>query len=376
MAFDVAKAVANRLVLIRGPEEALRIERLRLIVQAALEGGDEADASVFTADSRPLYEWTDEASTIPFLAARRVVVVRNLRRNTEALQEANLEDTVRRLSNLPASGLLILVLDEERGKEDVPAARSDSQDEGAPTSGKRKKVATWDEVVGRAGGYPVDCTSGPAVVLEKLREFAAGAGKQLSAPAARKLAQMSDNNLGVATSELEKLISFVGATREIRESDVDRAVEDTRDYSIWALVDAVLLGRPGAALRELDTLTRRIDKVDEETLRRVFPMLARQLRLAWQARACLDEKIAVDVARERMPRLMLDAQALDKLSEMARTKAVTQARRLDLSTLTRCFEVLALADGATKGFEGASTPNEVLEHTVLELARICARDPA
>src|SRR5258708_539198 len=111
MKLDTDKAVAAPLVLISGDESALRRLALERILAAVGIQADDFDLQTFEGDSDPI-DWTAAAGTSPFLADRRVVIVRHLLRCDPDRAKGGV------LKGLPKSALLILLADDENGDED------------------------------------------------------------------------------------------------------------------------------------------------------------------------------------------------------------------------------------------------------------------
>jgi hypothetical protein len=109
LSFSAAKALASRVIMLSGEEEALRRRALTEILRLATEDGD-FDLQTFEAGDAEPGEWIASAGTSPFLSARRTVVVRHLLRRDEI-------DGIGGLKTLPESALLVLVADEESGDE-------------------------------------------------------------------------------------------------------------------------------------------------------------------------------------------------------------------------------------------------------------------
>ena len=110
MKLDVDKAVAAPLVMITGDESALRRLALDHILESIGIQSDDFDLQSYEGDSDPV-DWVASAGTSPFLADRRVVVVRHLLRcDPDRGKSVSFK-------GLPSTALLILIADDENGDD-------------------------------------------------------------------------------------------------------------------------------------------------------------------------------------------------------------------------------------------------------------------
>jgi DNA polymerase-3 subunit delta len=150
---------------------------------------------------------------------------------------------------------------------------------------------------------------------------------------------------------LERLSLFVGPEGSIDLAAVDACVTRVRSESIWALVDAVGLRDRKTALRATASLL-----ADREPPLRILAMVARQLRMVARMKSAL-----ISGASEADATRAAGAPPF-KARELAQA-----ARRLDAVSLSRAFGVLAETDLALKGSK--RPPDVVLESAILALTR-------
>jgi DNA polymerase-3 subunit delta len=79
-------------------------------------------------------------------------------------------------------------------------------------------------------------------------------GVKLDPDAARLLVELVGPEIGLLTSEVAKLATYVGDRRAIGRDDVARLVGAGRVETIWRVLDAATTGRPAEALDLLDRL--------------------------------------------------------------------------------------------------------------------------
>ena len=253
MAFDAKKVCKKPLVLLTGTEGVYRRAALEEILSAVLEGQDDEEALVFTADEKSPLEWVGSASSVPFLSDRRVVVVRNLSRVDPAKEwtekpKSKDHPFVKELRALPETALLILVLDDEAGDED-----------------KQRRLTTvgarWIEIVRSAGGEIPETEPKKGDVSAEMQRIAKERGKQMTKATAGLLSEMVGGSATIGMAELEKVLLYVGDSQTVTDRDVLEAVAPEQDYNVYQLVDAIVAGDSGTALKQVRTLVSRNSKI-------------------------------------------------------------------------------------------------------------------
>lgn len=338
-----AKAIARRTVLVVGEEELLRRRAIESLFEAAGVAKDDFDLEVFEADETGPETWIAGAGTAPFLAERRVVIVRHLlRRDPEGVREGA-------LVGLPETGLLILVADEETGE----------------TLQKRGKA--WIKLVEKAKGAVIACDPDPKKAREALRPEMERLGKTMSSSAAATLIEMTGGSLSRATEELEKLALYVGDEARIDEAAVRTVVVPSREWNVFAMIDAILSGNVSEALRNLRILVGTVSKAADAAHSSIIPQTSRGLRLAWQARVCLDAGRGPGDAPPEVRATFPQLYNLAKASPWVQTKSMDSARKTTLPALAACLGVLADTDSRLKGALPNYTALDALERMVLEM---------
>jgi DNA polymerase-3 subunit delta len=231
-AFDLMKAPGKvgetTLIAVYGDDSFLRREVFKTLIRGLL-GTDDDEMAVtrFAGDKTGLADVLDELRTLPFLVKRRVVIVDDAdpfvtahRKELEALADGR-----------PTPGSLIL------------------------------SVKTWPSNTKLAkafakSGLAVECKTPderelPAWLIQmaKNRESVA-----LRDDAARLLLELVGPEIGLLSSEVEKLAVYVGERKTIEREDVARMVGAGRVETIWRALDAATTGKGGEALEDLDRL--------------------------------------------------------------------------------------------------------------------------
>jgi DNA polymerase-3 subunit delta len=183
-----------------------------------------------------------------------------------------------------------------------------------------------------------------------IKETAEDKGAAVSPAAIRSLADLVGGDLWTLDGELEKL-SLYAAGREINEADVRLMVSQVREASIFEAVDAMIDGRPEAALRLLAQL-----RDDGREPLYIIAMVERQLRLLALARDSMDRRLPPEELKR----------ALGTSSDFVVRKTTDQARRHTRQDIAWRYDRLLEADLAIK--QGRLEPDLALELLVGEAA--------
>lgn len=181
----------------------------------------------FHADETRAEAIVGEAQTLPFLAERRVILVRS----AEKFAESSGEPLVAYLEN-PADFTVLLLI----------AAKVD----------KRTKFYKACDKMGVVVECPMlDDRSMPAWV----RAEAKARGMSMDADAVKALTARAGNALSDVNNALNLVLDFVGpgATR-VTEADVTEACADVAEEIVWNLTDAIAASDSGGALKALRNL--------------------------------------------------------------------------------------------------------------------------
>jgi DNA polymerase-3 subunit delta len=229
----MARTDIHPVYVLYGPDEFLRDEHRRRIV-ASLIGQADPQTCVTVFDGEvELAEVLDELRTLPFLAERRVVIVRD----ADAFVSAHRKSLEKYLETpVKTASLLLLVLSWK----------------------KTERLAKAVAKIGQA----IHCTAGQgASIPEWLRHAAARRKKKLEPDAAQLLLQWVGEDLALLDSEIEKLSLYVGQRDWIKADDVSRLLMFSPTAGDFALSNAITAGDAPGALNALAAMvTRRGDE--------------------------------------------------------------------------------------------------------------------
>jgi DNA polymerase-3 subunit delta len=264
-----------------------------------------------------LDELLSVASAMPFLAARRLVVLTNplARLNSSSTRQAFIE----RLEKIPPSTALVLVefrvLTDERDRR----------------KGKLHWLERWALEAGdRAYVKACPLAKGPAMG-RWIQDRARRAGGQFTPQASELLASLSGGDPRLADQEIHKLLAYVDYRRPVEIDDVENLTPDAGRGNIFALVDSLGAGDGRGTMSMLQRL------LEEQDPFSIFGMIVRQFRLLLLTREILEGGgNKGDIARElKTPTFVVD-------------KLVVQARRFTLPDLEMVYHRLLELDERVK----------------------------
>ena len=310
------------LVAIFGDDAFLHRESLSAVIRTSL--GPEADELAITrcvGDTTPLSRVLDELRTMPFLTARRVVVVEAADKFVTAHRK-ELESYAEKPS---ASGVLVL-------------------------SVKLWTATTKLAKIVLKNGLEIDCKApGDRELPKWLMQFAQNrCGSTLTVDSAGLLVELVGPEVGLLTSEVEKLTVYVGPGKTITREDVVKMVGAGRVETIWRTIDAATMGRGGEALADLERLMTSGEHPVGLLAAMTFSL--RKLHHAGQLR-----------------RAKLDLESACRQAGVQAGRTAEQHTHLGPARVDRIPEMLLQADLDLKG-SSTLTSEVVLERLIVELS--------
>jgi len=306
-------------------EERFFVDRALSALRAAVLGQDDVglNEDVFEGKGTSASRVLDAARTLPMLASRRLVLVRD----ASGIAPTELDKLADYLEQPYESCCLVLVAESLDGRTRLS---------------KRASKA----------GYLIEASG---IKQAELRAFVQDEAKRrkvrIEPDAAAALLDAVGNDLPAIDDALERLSLFVGDGRAIDLAAVETCVARVRVESIWALVDAVGMRDRRTALRSAASLL-----ADREPPLRILAMVARQLRMLARMQGALEGGAPPQ-----------DAARMAGAPPFKARDLATAARRFEPKLLARAFGVLAEADLALKG--SRQPPEIVLEGAILSLTR-------
>ena len=267
------------------------------------------------------------ASSIPFLAEKRLVVIDGLISGFDSRESRRRPSARAARSASSGSALgdwdeLPRYVGEEMPPSTILVLLEERVSRGNALWERMRSVVEMQEL-------PTPVGEGLA---RWIRNRAAGKRSRVTPGAIRLLSLLLGGNLWAMDNELEKLTVYAG-DRAIEEGDVRSMVSEAREARIFSAVDALLEGKSAPALRSIHRLRN-----DGAELPYIVAMTARQLRLTTVARDLIDTGHTDEDIGHR----------LGLTSDFLLRKTLEQARKHSLSSLGSLYGKLMEADLAVK----------------------------
>lgn len=183
-----------------------------------------------------------------------------------------------------------------------------------------------------------------------IRAEVGGNGKKIEGAAVDFLGCLVGTNLQELSSQLEKLLVFVGERQAITLADVRQIVSDTKVDSVFELANALGERNAAKALRSLQTILR-----DGEAALMILAMVTRHFRQLWLVREQQSRRVP---AAEISKATGINPYFLKGVME--------QAKNFNPDDFTRIFESFYAADGVLKT-GGGKQGGHVLECLVMDI---------
>jgi len=316
--------MADRIYVIAGKDESLVGARAQELVDSLLESQQRMTALLSVdGDEAVVSEVLDELRTLPFLADKRVVLVKK----ADGFVSKHREILERYFEKPATTGVLILA------------------------------VASWDARTRLSKMLP---KVGSVIALEQppkwklpehLMQYAAAKHKvKLNRDAAEMLVELIGEELAQLYNELEKLTLFARGEKTIRADHVESLIGHHRIYDAFEVIDATIGGNAGQAIKRL----RNMFEQDKSAEYSVVGAFAFHLRRMFQARVLLDKRTnPIEIAKQL--RIWYN-----------RDRFFAQLQRITLPQIAAFLEELAAVDYATK--TGQAQAAVAIEQLVLKLA--------
>jgi DNA polymerase-3 subunit delta len=299
-------------------------------VLSSLMEPDERDMAMYSvdADKAQITDVLDELRTLPFLAKKRVVVIREADKFVSSFRE-QLE---KYLENPSKRGILVMT------------------------------VASWPKTTRLA--KKVDKV-GKSIVIEdikrwKLADFAIDYArnehmKKLNKTAAQLIVDMAGDEAALVCGEVDKLATYVADAPEITAENVSKLCGNNREFDLFAVIDEMTKGKTAVAVEKL----RNMFTTSKDAEYTVVGGLAFHFRRMFRARAMMDAGVSTfDIAKQL--RIWGD-----------RDSFFAQLRKWQLSTIASIIEALARIDYESK--TGRSRTAVEIEQLVMKVSMKLSR---
>ncbi len=301
-------------------------------VLSTLMDEDERDMSMYSVDAgkADIKDVLDELRTLPFLAKKRVVVIRQADKFVTAYRR-QLEHY---FENPSKRGVLVMTVSTWQKNTIL-----------AKLIAKRGKTITVKEVNRR-----------------NLADYAAGFAKEehkknLSKSAAQLLVEVTGDELSMVCGEVSKLAAYVGNSPQITAEDVAKLCGSNREFDLFSAIDEMTRGNTAAAVGKL----RNMFAADKDAEYTVVGGLAFHFRRMFKAKVMLTEGTPANIIANQL-RIFGDRNAF-----------FNQLKRWQLATIASIIEALARIDYQAKTGQ-ARTAVEV-EQLIMKVSMKLSKPP-
>jgi DNA polymerase-3 subunit delta len=227
---ESGKSPIHAVYVVYGTDPYLIREAIGAVTRAVFPEPDDAAIARFSGAQADLADVRDELFTLPFLSRRRLVVVEEAD-GFVTKHRKDLEGYVERPSS---SGILVLQVKQWTA-----------------TTNLAKRVDKF--------GLAIECNALPEKQAAKVASWLVQHARlrcdaQLAPAAANLLIELIGMEIGILTSEVEKLAVYAGEAKKIERADVAQMSGAARVETIWKVLDAAITGQATSALELLDNL--------------------------------------------------------------------------------------------------------------------------
>ncbi len=342
-----------KVMLLFGDAETLKDRAIDQLLQ------DDSDADVTILEGRELPDKAQlaaELSGLSLYAPHRLVVIKRV----DGMATDQQRDLAEVLQRLPDGTRVIMTAGE--------ASRS-----------KRPPVAAELAKVSKKLGQVRELSSPHAHSLPRwVAQETERLGKNISPQAAERVVELTGGQVDRIVSELEKIALYIGDAELIDEAAVEAVTSVSEEATIFQLVDAIGQRQPEAALKAVSPMLSGLTSKElSNRIGGILTMIARQLRLIWQARLAAQAGARVDRNQKlpdelaaRFPEEHNLLSTIEHHDFLAR-KYTNQARNFTDPQLARALVKVYQTDLVRKGqTDQQLDPRLVLETLIVELCQM------
>ncbi len=286
---------------------------------------DERDMAMYAvdADKADISDVLDELRTLPFLAKRRVVVIREADKFVSAFRE-QLE---KYLDNPSKRGVLVITVS---------------------TWPKTTKLAKKAEKIG-------ETIVTADIKPWNLADYAIGYAqsehkKKLNKTAAQLIVDRAGDDVAMVCGEVDKLATYVGEASQITADDTSQLCGNNREFDLFAVIDEMSAGKTAVAIGKL----RNMFTADKDAEYTVVGGLAFHFRRMFKARALLEKGVSTYEIGKQL-RIFGNKDAF-----------FAQLQKWNLATIGAIIEALARIDYESK--TGQSQTAVEIEQLIMKVA--------
>ena len=317
--------------LFEGAEEYIKQQALKSLCAKLLPEGLEQLNLTELSDPAP-DELIAAAETLPFMADRRVVVVRDSPLLSAARKSEDGDRAAAYLDYLPRIPPTACVVFYVKGKAD----------------GRKKLYAALKKQNAIVDFSPMNDAECAAWAARAMRRM----GKRLEDAEAQRLVFTVGRDAALLRQEMDKLSAYLGDREAVTAEDIDLVCTRSAECTVFQMVDAQVAGQYDTAFSLLSGMLRSgEDRVG------ILAMLLRQYRILYHMRRLMEER-APQAAQ---------AQLLG-IPPFAVGRTQQQARRFDVARLREAYDYLLDLEYRIK--QGRAPQEGCAESALLHLSGI------
>ncbi|MDX2033883.1 MAG: DNA polymerase III subunit delta [Blastocatellia bacterium] len=317
------------LYLLEGEERFLRDRALKRLIEAAVDPAvRDFNLATIAVAQGDLEEALGMARQFPMISARRMVIVTGFEAISDEKPLERLKDYLRAPAETTALVFVSDALDNRRNistmlRKTCEVVSFDPLDE-------RESAPTW------------------------IRDYVSHAGGFIEPAAAAYLIGMVGVDLLRLSTELDKLMTFVGAKGRIGKQEVDELVRNAREHSNFELTDAIVDGDRQRALKLLDRIYANTSEAQQGLAVMILGAIASNYRKMLAAR----ELMAQNAPNSEVAKAV-------GMPPFAVTRFNERVRKVSVNRILRGIARIAATDIALK--TSLATPRLQLELLICEL---------
>ncbi|MEI8281234.1 MAG: DNA polymerase III subunit delta [Armatimonadota bacterium] len=347
MSYNASKAISSKVVLLTGSEPVLLRAALDDLIKEAGLQKDDYDLEDFFGDGSSPNEWLASVGTFPFLAPKRMVIVRNAQKvKTEEINVAS-------LNALPETALLVFLCSIDPNEDQRQAGGS--------------KKASLEKLITSVGGIIGKFDADPKKSSELIRIEILKKGRKIQPRTLEMLVEMTGGSYSYAIEELDKVLLY-SDDEMISEHTIKTVVVASREWSIWRMIDSLVAGKVSESLKQLQIVLGSKEKVEDFAFGKLFPLISRQLKLLYQGRICIENGCRPDNASPNVIAMFPAKPNLGNERPFVQGAVMRSAQNLSLNQIVDAMEEVAKADSAMKGLGTSFSSMDTIERLVFELS--------
>lgn len=325
--------------LLWGEERSLRDDVLAKIKKQVMGGnGGEYGLIVLNGKNLSVERIVETADTAPFFSEKQLILIENWDRwragkQTDGdKQKPDEQKFIDYLTKIPPYSCLVFTSDEKIDR--------------------RKKLYQSLEKIGAVVEFaPLKGQVLERWIMQIVKDMGKKLGPGVLAFIIGEVGTSETVNLAMLRQELTKIALYTGARSEITKADAQAVLTRTPESSVFTLVDAVSQQQRDKALQLWEDL-----KVTGQEPLKLLNLLARQIRLTWQAKQLQAAGCAVDQLAGKIGVHPYVAQ-----------RVAAQGKKFSTHQLRHSLECLQEADWSVKS--GRRDPETMMQLLIVSLCK-------